>query len=215
MTRDVARHALLPLFLALLVTLVLWRTTLVPHHKAPMGQRTVASFNLTAGTLLNAHMLSLQHIAKSAVSPFDIATPAAASGMVLTVPLSSGEAVRQEDLKPLANAGLSYQLAPNQRAISLATNAVSGVAGYLQAGDRVDVIAVATLPQGGAKARLLLSCARILAVGNAGAAQAGGAATGVYPTATVAAPAASAQAVAAAEAAGVIDLGLCPHREAP
>jgi pilus assembly protein CpaB len=64
-------------------------------------------------------------------------------GYIAIVPIRKGEQITYSQLsEPSMRTGLSPQIAPGKRAVSLAINDVTGVSKLLKPGDRIDVIAV-------------------------------------------------------------------------
>jgi pilus assembly protein CpaB len=90
------------------------------------------------------------------------------AGSVVLVPIRKGEQITLSKItEPGIRSGLSPQIAPGKRAVSIPVGEVSGVAKLVKPGDRVDVIAV--IDAGGGKenklVRTLLQDVAILAVG--------------------------------------------------
>lgn len=89
-------------------------------------------------------------------------------GTVAVVPIRKDEQItRNKIAEPNIRTGLSPQIAPRKRAISIPVNDITGVAKLVKPGDRVDIIAV--IDMGGEKtnklAKTLLQDAVILATG--------------------------------------------------
>ncbi len=90
------------------------------------------------------------------------------SGTVAVVPIKKGEQITYNKLmEPGMRTGLSPQITPGKRAISVPVNEVSGVSKLVKPGDRVDMIAVISMGQGAANkvARTILQDVVVLAVG--------------------------------------------------
>ncbi len=138
MTRRRLLRAIVPLLAALLLTLVVARATATPAaHHVPL---LVAATAVPAGSVLSAADLKLQQVAPAAVLPGSLTSLGAAEGQVAKVALSAGSPVLGDEIEPETQAGLAYQIPRGQRALTLAVNGVSGVAGNLVSGVRVDVL---------------------------------------------------------------------------
>jgi pilus assembly protein CpaB len=90
------------------------------------------------------------------------------AGTVAVVPIKKGEQITYNKLiEPSMRTGLSPQITPGKRAISVPVNEVSGVSKLVKPGDRVDLIAVIGMGQGNQNkvARTLLQDVVVLAVG--------------------------------------------------
>ena len=90
------------------------------------------------------------------------------AGSIVLVPIRKGEQITLSKItEPGIRSGLSPQIAPGKRAVSIPVGEVTGVAKLVKPGDRVDVIAV--IDAGGGKenklVRTLLQDAAVLAVG--------------------------------------------------
>lgn len=97
----------------------------------------------------------------NAVTGFD-----AAMGKVAVTQIPGGTPITADMLATRGPAlGLSYDLKPFQRAVTVPIDPVSGVAGYLKPGDRVDVLATYT-GQENNTARVVLQDRELLAIGN-------------------------------------------------
>lgn len=84
-----------------------------------------------------------------------------------SVPILPGDIMTQqrllnEDVIP----SLAYAIPPGKRAISIAVSKVSGVGGFIQQGDYVDVIATFKPKRGDAISKIVLQDILVLAVGN-------------------------------------------------
>jgi pilus assembly protein CpaB len=107
----------------------------------PTDQVVVADVDITPGTALDTRML------KTAAWPRDIVPPRAfrsvqqLEGRVAQFPINRGEPVLDSKLAPEGTAaGLGGLLDPNKLAVTIRTDDVSGVAGFINPGDRVDLL---------------------------------------------------------------------------
>ncbi len=136
--------------------------------KRQMAQVVVADVDIAPGTALSARML------KGANGPQDI-VPAKAyrtlrclEGRVVQVPLSRGEPVLPAKLAPEGtSAGLGGLLDPNKLAVTVRTDDVSGVAGFINPGDRVDVLVDIPSPEakGEHYSKIILQNLKVLSKG--------------------------------------------------
>jgi pilus assembly protein CpaB len=179
---------------------------------APTQTVVVARAALAAHTRLTAGQIEVRSLPVGAAGPGAVSSLDAAVGRITTEPLAQGEVLYGAALAaPGARTGLAYAVPAGYLAQSVAVTAVSGVSGFVQAGDRVDVIAVSAQGPGGKPAAtLLLQNLRVLAVG---APKAGGGpapAGTAYSTVTLAVHPANAVALALAAREGGVDLVLRP-----
>jgi pilus assembly protein CpaB len=76
------------------------------------------------------------------VEPGAIENPEEVIGLVAAAPIKEKEQLlNTKVLKPGANTGLSMQVAPNKRAITIPVDEVRGVAKLIRPGDRIDILA--------------------------------------------------------------------------
>ncbi len=138
MTRRRLLRVIVPLLAALVLTLAVAKATAKPPaSRVPL---LVAATAVPAGSVLSASDLKLQQVSPSAILPGSLTTIGAAQGLVTKVALSRGSPVLADEVEPEAAAGLAYQIPPGNRALTLAVNGVSGVAGNLAPGSHVDVL---------------------------------------------------------------------------
>src|SRR5690606_8647896 len=143
--RNIFRFFLLPTLVGLIAT------TLVYLYIAPTATRVVeaeetvnvvfATQTVPAKTQLTADMLEVRPMPVGFVPRGALQSRADAVGRVTTVPLAEGEMLlAAKHTGEETKAGLAYHVPPGYRAVSLPVNDIGGVGGFLQAGDRVDVI---------------------------------------------------------------------------
>ncbi|MDE0119491.1 MAG: Flp pilus assembly protein CpaB [Bdellovibrionales bacterium] len=86
-------------------------------------------------------MVQLKEYPSSFVQPEAILTMEEAIGLVALAPLSKGEQVlRTKITRPGPTTGLSLQVSPTKRALTIPIDETRGVAKLLKPGDRVDVV---------------------------------------------------------------------------
>jgi Flp pilus assembly protein CpaB len=139
----------------------------------------VAARDVSPRTVLAAADLTVARYAASDVPPAAIATTAAAIGLIAQAPLKKGQPVLSNQVAKEAGSGALAAYLPLTTglvALTVPTNELGGVAGYVQSGDYIDIVAVVT-PKGSqsANVRTIYSNVRVIRVGPA-AAVAGGAA---------------------------------------
>ena len=112
----------------------------------PTGPRVlVAKRALTAGTIITADALGFQPWPKELVQDAyfidGVADMNQLLGTVVRYPITAGEPVTQGSLvKPGDRGFLAAALGPGMRAVTVPVSATTGVAGFVFAGDRVDLV---------------------------------------------------------------------------
>jgi pilus assembly protein CpaB len=87
-------------------------------------------------------------------------------GRIATNFIAKDEPAKTTDLAyPDPTFGMAFQVPPGTRALTVPVNSVSGIAGFLKPGNRVDVLATFDLPGGGAVTRTVVQDVIILAYG--------------------------------------------------
>jgi pilus assembly protein CpaB len=114
----------------------------------PTAQVVVAEMDIAPGTAIESRLLRVSTWPSDIIPPKSISNPQQLQGRVVMVPISKGETILEGKLAPEGTAaGLSGLLDPDMLAVTVKTDEVSGVAGFVNPGDRIDV--VAELPRGG------------------------------------------------------------------
>jgi pilus assembly protein CpaB len=137
-TRRRLLRVIVPLLLALVATLIVARATARPSPKE-VPLLAVATY-VPAGTTLSAADLKVEQVVPAAVLPGSLTKISQVAGQVAKVGLSAGSPLLADEIEPQVRAGLAYKIPHGQRALTLAVNGVSGVAGNLSAGSHVDVL---------------------------------------------------------------------------
>lgn len=105
----------------------------------------VAAHDLTAGTsgadIVKQHDLRQETVQQRDVVPGAISNPHQVSGLVVSAPIYSGEQVTLRRFSDAAAQGIRSQLKGTLRAVQLAGDPNQLLAGTLQAGDHVDLVA--------------------------------------------------------------------------
>jgi pilus assembly protein CpaB len=83
------------------------------------------------------------------IEPQAISDPELAVGMITLAPIRKDEQLLQSKLtKPGPVTGLSLQVSPTKRAVSIPINEVNGVAKLINPGDRIDIVAALDIGKG-------------------------------------------------------------------
>lgn len=127
----------------------------------------VAARPVTAGTLTRAEDFAAKTVPSGQVPPGAIVdTPdarAAARGALVRHYVEAGMPLFQSDLlRPRDRGFLAAVLAPGTRAVSIGVDPVSGVAGLIWPGDRVDVILTQDITAGGGRTTRIISGETVL-----------------------------------------------------
>lgn len=103
----------------------------------------VASQRIPAKTQITAQMIELKDIPSNYVNERAAVDTKEVVGKVLKSEIFPGEQVLRDKLAKDndPSGGLAFIIPPGRRAVTIAVNEVSGVAGLVRPGDRVDVIA--------------------------------------------------------------------------
>ncbi len=105
----------------------------------------VASRDVPAGAagadLVTQHDLRIEHVQRRAVVPGAISSPDQIKNVVLAGPLYAGEQVTLRRFTDVAAQGIRAQLKGTLRAVQIAGDPNQLLAGTLQAGDHVDLVA--------------------------------------------------------------------------
>ncbi|MGA2965442.1 MAG: Flp pilus assembly protein CpaB [Terriglobales bacterium] len=127
----------------------------------------VAASDILAGAKLEARDVRVVTLPLSAVPPGAISDPAKVVGRGAVLPVSKGEFILPNKLASLeAGAGLPSLIPAGMRAVSVRVNDVVSVAGFVQPGTRVDVLATGNSANGTERQTVtVLENVRVIAVG--------------------------------------------------
>ncbi|HJV64131.1 MAG TPA: Flp pilus assembly protein CpaB [Geomonas sp.] len=144
----------------------------VSSVKAVQPQKlVVARADIPIGTALSEPQLKVTSWPKDSIPPGTAQSPEQLVGRVVIRPITRGDAVTDQKLKPkagTAGAGfMTYVVPQGHRAVTVAVNEVAGVAGFLTPNDRVDVIVTTPLPDNDKESvsKIILENIPILATG--------------------------------------------------
>ncbi|MGH2972186.1 MAG: Flp pilus assembly protein CpaB [Gaiellaceae bacterium] len=105
----------------------------------------IAAKDLTAGTpgaeIVKQHELRVETVQQKDVVPGAISSPSDVSGLVLSAPVYAGEQVTLRRFSDAAAQGIRGQLTGTLRAVQIAGDPNQLLAGTLEAGDHVDLVA--------------------------------------------------------------------------
>lgn len=114
----------------------------------PTGPVVVAETDIAPGTVLEARLLRQATWPTDIIPSKSVSTIQQVNGRTVLVPVAKGEPILLTKLAPEGTrGGLSGLLDPNMLAVTVKTDEVSGVAGFINPGDRVDVLV--EMPRGG------------------------------------------------------------------
>jgi pilus assembly protein CpaB len=114
----------------------------------PTAQVVVAQLDIAPGEPLESRKLQVSTWPLDIIPPKTVSNPQQLNGRVALMAISKGEPILESKLAPVGTAaGLSGLLDSNMLALTVKTDEVSGVAGFVNPGDRIDVLV--ELPKGG------------------------------------------------------------------
>ncbi len=127
----------------------------------------VAADDVLVGIKLDAHDVRVITLPESAAPPGAFSDPAKVLGRGAILPISKGEFILPSKLAALnAGGGLPSLIPPGMRAVSVRVNDVVSVAGFVQPGTRVDVLATGNeAGSGGRQTTTVLENVAVIAVG--------------------------------------------------
>jgi pilus assembly protein CpaB len=142
--------------------------------KAVQPQRlVVATTDIPIGSTITEAQVKVAAWPKDSIPPGSAQQPGTVVGRVVIRPITGGDAVTEQKLKPVSGGSgagfLTYVVPQGHRAVTVAVNEVAGVAGFLTPRDRVDVIVTTQLPNGDrdSVSKIILENVPILATGQA------------------------------------------------
>jgi len=123
----------------------------VSSAKAIQPQKiVVAAAYIAIGSTITEHQLRVTSWPKDSIPPGSAQLAESGTGRVDIRPITRGDAVTEQKLKPKSGAPgsgfMTYVVPQGHRAVTVAVNEVAGVAGFLTPNDRVDVIVTTPIP---------------------------------------------------------------------
>lgn len=163
-----ASAGLLALAAALLAAWSLRRAEGRLASRFDLVEVVVAGRPVAAGPPLARDDLDVARLPREAL-PGSALSPDALPALVgrrLLLPLRQGDPLLAPLVEDAAAGGLARDLAPGRRAVAVPVEAASAVAGFIEPGDRVDVVLVWQDAGGESRAATLLEALTVLAVGD-------------------------------------------------
>ncbi|SMB94885.1 pilus assembly protein CpaB [Thermanaeromonas toyohensis ToBE] len=120
------------------------------RQKGDFQPVVVAKERIPARTPITASMLEIKYLPPGYLSGHFLTETREALGKITRTEILQGEILRQEKLvtgKEATNE-LAFLVTPGKRAVTIAVNDVSGLAGLLRPGDRVDILATLEVSPG-------------------------------------------------------------------
>jgi len=148
------------------------RRRLMAQYQAPI-EVVVASQDLPEGLTLDPSHLTIAEVPERFVQPYAVRRPGDVLGLVTLVSIAEGEQVllnkvRRPEAVP-KDATLSNLTPRGKRAVTIGVDAITGVGGFVQPGDTVDILWTIQLPQPGQEGQVvtltLFQDVLVLAVG--------------------------------------------------
>jgi pilus assembly protein CpaB len=134
----------------------------------PTGTVVVANLDIPPGTAITGRLVRVAAWPRNIIPAQALANLKQVEGRVVRVPISKGEPILFSKLAPEGTAaGLGGLLKTDMLAVTVKTDAVSGVAGFINPGDRVDVLVEMPSPRGHNEhfSRIILQNLKVLSRG--------------------------------------------------
>ena len=126
----------------------------------------VAAKNVAPGTSITPEMVKVATWPQELIPPQSASSLSQVQGRVAVMPISSGEPILNHKLAPVGTAaGLSGLLDPNKRALTVRVDDVSGVARFINPGNRVDVLMDMKVEENEHYSKTILQNTLVLTVG--------------------------------------------------
>lgn len=107
-----------------------------------MKNVVVAKVDIVEMRMIDDTMLDVIQRPADFIEPSAISDPDLAVGQVAAAPIKKGEQILQNKLlEPGPDTGISLQVSPSKRAVTLPIDEVRGIAKLIRPGDRVDILA--------------------------------------------------------------------------
>jgi pilus assembly protein CpaB len=159
----------LALAVGLLVSFTVYnrlRTFAGSTSNEPGVQVVVAANDIQIGSKLEARDVRVITLPQSTAPPGFFSGTSQVLGRGAVLPVSKGEFILPSKLAALnAGAGLPSMIPPGMRAVSVRVNDVVSVAGFVQPGTRVDVLATGSQGTGDRQTTTVLENVAVIAVG--------------------------------------------------
>ena len=143
------RVFLLALIFAILtgVAVFLFASNLQQSSQGDTVAVVVAARQIPQRTQITSDMVEIRKLPAEAVNPKAMTDINRVVGRITNTSIEADEQVLSTKIseREIGDAGLSYTIPDGKRAISIEVSDTSGIAGYLQAGDHVDIIGVTSV----------------------------------------------------------------------
>ena len=151
-------RAFVPIVLALLIAvaasflLYKWmkkQTAPKKVAKVKTVQIAIAEVDLHAGTKLKAEMMKMVPFLEESLPPGHFSDLDKPTGRIVVAPIKRQELILESRLAPkdVKRGGMAAILKPGKRAVSIAGNKVLGLSGFINPGDRVDILLTTADPK--------------------------------------------------------------------
>ena len=146
------------------------KTTEITKTLGAQQQVVVAKKSIRELETLQEDLLELQPMPAKYLQPGYASSVEEVLGLVALAPIRKGEQIlKNKVIKPGIETGLSLQVTPGKRAITLPNSKGQGVTNLLKPGDRIDILTALDVNRGGASSqkfiKVLLQDVVILATG--------------------------------------------------
>jgi pilus assembly protein CpaB len=119
----------------------------IKAHIKPNGAVVIATADIPAGTTLNSKVIKTASWPRDLIPSQAAGSAAELEGRAVKTEISKGEPIMLTKLAPRGSAaGLSGLVSPGKRAFTIRVDDVSGVAGFVNPGDPVDVLVDLLIP---------------------------------------------------------------------
>ena len=121
-------------------------SNIIPADKAHI---VLASSDLAWGTRISQDMVKTAPVGKDYSPEGAFSSPSALEGRILITPVKLNEAIIESKLAPkeVTTGGVSAVVTQGKRAVAVAGDKVIGLAGFIQPGNYVDILATVQDPQ--------------------------------------------------------------------
>jgi pilus assembly protein CpaB len=140
--------------------------TTAPPPPPPMTPVVVATRKIDIRQPITPEMVRLVNMQPSKVTPSAATSFNAVLGQVSVNPIEKDAQIATTDVQPGTGLGLSFQVPPGMRAVTIALDPVSSVAGYVKPGDYVDIMCTFNGQQGQSITRTVLQKVYLMATGS-------------------------------------------------
>lgn len=158
-TKVLITAAIMGLLTAGLVYLFLTRQAKAASRPTPA---VVARENIPIGSIIDVDMVEVKELPRNEIPPDAATGPEMVIGRVAAVEIGRGQIVRISSIAPKSR--LSQRIPQSMRAVTVGIDPVTGVGGFLEPGDHVDVIGTFNV-DGGTLTKVVLQDVLLLATG--------------------------------------------------